>query len=372
MHTDAVDLARALVSIDSVNPALVPGAAGETQIVEWCATWLADRGFEVDRVEPTPGRPSLIATVRGTGGGRSLLLNAHLDTVAASASLLDARVVDGRLTGRGSYDTKGGAAALMVAAARIIDARLAGDVILTLVADEEFGSLGTEQVLERVTAVGAIVAEPSELEITLAHRGFAWFRLDIAGVAAHGSMPEQGVDAIAHASRVMVALEGLQNALDAREHHPLLKSGTVRVATIEGGKDAATVAPACTLTIERRFLRGETPDDVESELRSVIDSVPGSATITLTRLVARGAFESPEASPLVGAVRAASIEVLGSVAVRGDPFWTDAGLFAEAGIPCVVIGVAGGGAHADEEYATVESIERLADIVERVARDFCG
>lgn len=377
MHPDPVDLARELVAIDSVNPSLVPGAAGEGEIVDFCSTWLTERGLEVERVEPTPGRPSLIATVRGTGGGRALLLNAHLDTVAASATLLEPRIHAGMVTGRGSYDTKGGAAALMVSAARLVGAHLRGDLVLTLVADEEFGSIGTENVFERMRAGsmvvdGAIIAEPSELELTLAHRGFAWFRVDIAGVAAHGSMPEQGVDAIAHAARVMGALGELQKTFDSAAPHPLLKPGTVRVATIEGGKDAATVAPACSLTIERRFLPHESPDAVEAELRAVIDAVPGEATVTLTRLVARGAFEAPDDAPIVAAVRAAAQQVLGTVVVRGEPFWTDAGLIAEAGIPCVVMGVAGGGAHADEEYATTESIERLADIVERAARDFCA
>jgi len=247
-------------------------------------------------------------------------------------------------------------------------------VIVTLVADEEFGSHGTEEVLVRYTADAAIIAEPSCLELTLAHRGFAWFRVDITGVAAHGSQPELGVDAIEQARVVMMALEGLRGELEGRPRHPSLGYGTVRVATIVGGVDAATVAPSCTLTVERRFLPGESPEAVEHELREVIDSAHSNgASVTLTRLVARGAFEADPEWPIVRCVARNAESVLGRpAATRGEPFWTDAGLVLEAGIPCLIVGVDGGGAHADTEWATVESIEQLTDILEATIREFCA
>ncbi|CAN5370106.1 ArgE/DapE family deacylase [soil metagenome] len=367
-----VEVARALIAIDSVNPSLVADAAGESTIADYCTGWLVQRGFEVTRLEATPGRPTIVAVSRGTGGGASIMLNGHLDTVAATASQLVPQIVDGALRGRGAFDTKGGVAALMVAASRAVASSLRGDILVTLVADEEFGSLGTEEVLASFTADAAIVAEPSDLHLTVAHRGFAWFRLDITGHAAHGSMPEQGVDAISHAARVMAALDELRGELESAAPHPYLAPGTVRVATITGGTDAATVAASCSLTIERRFLPGETPDSVEAELRRVIESVEGAAGVELVRVVARGAFEADTASVIVSAVADSAREVLGEVRLRGEPFWTDAGLIAEAGIPCVVIGVAGGGAHADEEWATTESIEQLAEIVERAIVRFCS
>lgn len=373
---DPVALARQLISVDSVNPELVRGAGGEDSLAAWCADWLRREGFEVVRHERTPGRPSIVATARGTGGGRSLLLNGHLDTVGVATWRGDPFAPfesDGKLFGRGAFDMKAGVAAMMVAAARAKGA-VRGDVILALVADEEFGSIGTEEVLAHHTADAAIIAEPSCLELTLAHRGFAWFEVDIRGVAAHGSMPEQGVDAIAHASRILHALDVLADELGQGDGHPLLGHGTVRVSTIAGGMDAATVAPSCTLTIERRFLPGQTPDLVEAQLRTVIDGVQQhGATTTLTRLVARGAFEADPGWPIVGAVAASASRVLGrSIATRGEPFWTDAGLVLEAGIPCLIVGVDGGGAHADSEWATVESIVQLADILEGTIRHFCG
>ncbi|MBO0791907.1 MAG: M20/M25/M40 family metallo-hydrolase, partial [Ktedonobacteraceae bacterium] len=139
------NLLRQLVAIDSVNPDLVPGAAGERAIAEFVARWLEDAGVEVTWDEPVPGRPSVVGIVRGSGGGRSLLLNAHMDTVgvAGMEQPHEPHVEGNRLYGRGAYDMKGGLAAIMVAVAEARKLSLRGDVILTAVADEEYASLGT-------------------------------------------------------------------------------------------------------------------------------------------------------------------------------------------------------------------------------------
>lgn len=372
--SDVLALARRLIAIESVNQGLAKTGSGEAAIADFCVAWLETRGFDVSRLEATPGRPSVVGVARGTGGGRSIMLNGHLDTVGVATYLadpFDPVVRDGRLHGRGSFDMKTGVAAALVAAERAVTGGLRGDVVVALVADEELGSLGTEEVLRAFRTDGAIVVEPSGLEIVEAHRGFAWFEVEIRGVAAHGSQPELGVDAIAHAGRVMGALDGLRARLEGRLRHPLLGYGTVRIATIVGGTDAATVAPSCTMTLERRTLPGETPDAVEAELRATLDGI--EVAYTLTRIVARAAFESDPESALFAALSAQADRVLGRpVARRGEPFWTDAGLYQEAGIPCVLIGVDGGGAHADEEWATVESIESLAAILEGTITAFCG
>lgn len=374
MHPDdPVALAAHLISIQSVNPDLAANGRGESAIASYCAEWLAERGFSVSTIEPIAGRPSVVAILHGSGGGRSLMLNGHLDTVTLGATAgTEPTERDGRLFGRGAFDMKGGVAAIMVAAARAAASGVGGDVIVTLVADEEFGSSGTEAVLAAVRADAAIVTEPSEMELIVAHRGFAWFRVDVAGRAAHGSLPHQGVDAIAHAGLLIRALDDFRDRLEALPPHPLLGHGTVRIATIAGGVDAATVAPSCTMTIERRTLPGESPDDVEAELRLVLSSVAG-VDWTLTRLVARGAFEADQDGPIARALASNAERILGApAAVRGEPFWTEAGLIQDAGIPCILLGVDGGGAHADEEWATTESIRQLTDILEGTIREFCA
>ncbi len=375
---DAVELTRQLIRINSVNPELVTGAAGEAEIAEWCAAWLIARGFEVQELG-TPQRPTIVGIARGTGGGRSLMLNGHLDTVGVSSydgNPFSGEVREGNVYGRGAFDMKAGVAAIMVAAARAAAANLAGDVIVTLVADEEFGSQGTQDALAEVTADAAIVTEPSEMNLVLAHRGFAWFEIELTGEAAHGSMPHQGIDAIAHAGLVMRALDVLRAGFESALPHRLLGYSAVRVSMISGGTDAATVPDSCTLTIERRTLPGESPDAVEAQLRELLEELAATTPhfrFLLRSLVSRGAFEADVDGPIVRAVAESAERVLGRPApTRGEPFWTDAGLILEAGIPCLLLGVDGGGAHADTEWATVESIEQLTDILEGAIRAFCA
>ncbi|WP_224744402.1 M20/M25/M40 family metallo-hydrolase [Chryseoglobus sp. 28M-23] len=385
---DALEVLSQLMAIDSVNSDLVPGGAGESAIAAWCAAWLTDHGLEVTRLEARAGHPSLVAIARGTGGGATLLLNGHLDTVGVGGYDGDPfsgarETVDGaeRVVGRGAFDTKSGVAAVMVAAARALaDGALRGDAVLTLVADEEFGSTGTVETLAHLAATGvrpdaAVVVEPSALELTVAHRGFAWFTVEFAGVAAHGSMPEQGVDAIAAAGAFLRGLDDMRAELASTPPHPLLGHGTVRVSTISGGTDEATVADRCVLTVERRTLPGDDLDAVEQQLHdlaaSAVARVPG-ALGAVRRQVARAAFAVEPDSAIVATVAEQVERALGRPArLRGEPFWTDARLVQEAGIPCVVIGADGGGAHADLEWADAASVVALTDVIEGTIRQVC-
>ena len=330
-------------------------------------------------LEQTPGRPSVVGVKRGTGTGRSIMLNAHLDTVGVATYAGDpfsGDLRDGRVYGRGAVDTKSGLAAILVAAARASAHGLAGDVIVTLVADEEFGSIGTEEVLRSFRADAALVVEPSSLELTTAHRGFAWFELELTGLAAHGSQPELGIDAIWHAGLALRALDGLRQRLNAAPAHATLGHGAVRVSKIAGGDDAATVAARCVLTMERRMLPGQSPDSVEAELRALFTELAieePQFQFTLTRLVARAAFEAEPHWPILRALSGNAERVLGHpVATRGEPFWTDAGLLLESGIPCVVFGADGEGLHADTEWADAQSVRALTDILTGTITEFCG
>lgn len=373
---DVLEVLARLVAIDSVNSDLVSGAAGESAIADWCGAWLADRGFEVTRLESRPGHPSIVALARGTGGGATLLLNAHLDTVGVEGydgDPFSGHIDDGRLYGRGAFDTKSGVAAALVAAARArAETVLRGDLVLTLVADEEFGSTGTVETLAHLAETGivptaGIVIEPSALELTVAHRGFAWFEVEFTGVAAHGSMPEQGADAITAAVEFLQGVDEVRARLLQTSPHPLLGHGTVRVSTISGGSDAATVADRCVLTIERRTVPEDDLDAVERELHELVEraarTVAGTTGV-VRRLVARAAFEAEPASVIVELVAKHVERALAAPARRrGEPFWTDARLVHEAGIPCVVIGADGGGAHADVEWAAISSVQSLQAVL---------
>jgi acetylornithine deacetylase len=361
-----------LVGIDSQNPVLVPDAPGEEELARYVARWLEAAGFEVELEEAAPRRPNVIGVARGSGGGRTLMLNAHMDTVGLGGMerALEPKVEDGRLYGRGAYDMKGSLAAILVAARDAAATGLAGDVVVTAVADEEAASVGTAAVAAARTAHGAIVAEPTELQVAIAHRGFVAFEVETSGRAAHGSRPELGIDAIAHMGYVLVALHALDRSLRAEPSHPLLRSGSLHTGVIEGGVEFARDPDRCLLAGERRTFPGETTEVVRHELvglleraGSDVEAFEGSARVSF----ARDPFEVPDDDPIVELVKRHA----GATGVVGVPFWTDAALLAGAGIPTVVFGPAGEGAHADVEWVDLASVERCAEVLVAVAREFC-
>jgi acetylornithine deacetylase len=289
-------------------------------------------------------------------------LNGHLDTVGVGVMdrPLEPRVEDGRLYGRGAYDMKGAVAAILLALAQAPP--LKGDLIVTAVADEELASIGTTAVLERVRADAAIVVEPTELQLAEAHRGFVGFEIETEGVAAHGSRPELGVDAIAKMGHVLVALEALDQRLQAGPRHPLVGPGSLHASLIEGGQEFSTYPARCLLTGERRTIPGETREQVELELRGIA----GEAAVRLG--VDREPFAAPPGHPFAELVA----RIAGVAEPVGVPFWTDAALIAAAGIPTVLFGPVGEGAHADVEWVDLASLERVRDVVLRTAVAWCG
>jgi acetylornithine deacetylase len=360
------ELTADLVRIDSVNPDLVPGGAGEAEIGRFVAEWLEGAGLDVETEEVAPGRINVVGRARGSGGGRTLLLNAHMDTVGTEGmdGPLEPRTEDGRLYGRGAYDMKASLAGIMLAGAEALSAGLRGDVLVTAVCDEEVGSIGSSAVAARLQADAAIVAEPTEERLAVAHRGFAWIELETRGVAAHGSRPDLGEDAIARMGRVLVGLEALDNALRERERHPLLGTGSLHASTIEGGRELSTYPEHCLLRAERRTLPGETPEDVEAEASQLLGDLEGSARVTFFR----EPFEVDESAEIVGLVGRHA----GGPEMVGVPFWADSALFGAAGIPTVLFGPRGEGAHAAVEWVDLESAERCAALYTAVALDFCA
>jgi acetylornithine deacetylase len=373
---DAVEaLVAALVAIDSVNPRLVPGGAGEAEVMRYAAAWLADAGLDVDVVEAAPGRPSVVGTARGRGGGRSLMLNGHLDTVGVEGMSEPhaPHARDGRLYGRGGYDMKGGVAACMLAAAAAARAELSGDVIVSAVADEEHSSIGVQAVLEHVRADACIVAEPTSLDVVVAHKGFAWWEISAAGRAAHGSQPQLGVDAIAAVGPVLIAVVELERALAGRTHE-LLGRGSVHASLIAGGQELSTYPERCVLSIERRTLPGEDAAQLDAELaRLVTAGAGGPAELSGVTTLVRAPFEVSPQEPIVTLVRErAAARLRREPAVRGHNAWMDAAFTSAAGIPTVVFGPDGAGAHAVEEWVDLASVRECAEVLLATAVAFCA
>jgi acetylornithine deacetylase len=360
------ELTGQLVAIDSVNPTLVPIGGGEAAVARVLAEWLERAGLEVSVEEIVPGRPNVVAIARGSGGGRTLILNGHLDTVGLLEpdGGLTARVEGGRLYGRGAYDMKASLAAIASAGAECARRGLRGDVIVAAVVDEEAASIGTEALLERWRADAAIVAEPTDERLCIAHRGWLAFDIETQGRAAHGSRPDLGIDAIAKMGRILVEIEALDRSLQARPSHALLGTGSIHASLIEGGQEYSSYPARCLLRGERRTIPGERRDEVEGELRGLLGDSDGSIAFPFGR-------DPMEISPDEEIVRAVQAQT-GSGEVYGAPFWTDAALFADAGIPAILFGPRGDGAHAAIEWVELASVERCRDLYVAVAAEFCS
>ncbi|GAB4431688.1 MAG: ArgE/DapE family deacylase [Chloroflexi bacterium OHK40] len=366
-----------LVALDSVNPDLVPGGAGERSIASTIAGWLATRGLEVHLDEVRPGRPNVIARARGAGGGPTLMLNGHTDTVGVMgmADPHRPRLAGGRLYGRGAYDMKGGLAAAMFAVAAAATRPLRGDVIFTAVMDEEYAGLGTLDVAARYRADAAIIAEPTGLELVVAHKGFVWLEVEARGAAAHGSIPG-APDAIIHMGRVLAELAALNQQLLARPSHPLLGSGSLHASLISGGQELSSYPERCLLQIERRTIPGETPAQARAELETIVARLAASDPRIQTVVrsgVDRPPMEAPADAPIPALIRRYGEELLGHpIRTTGLPYWTDAASLAAAGIPTVLFGPSGAGAHALEEWVDLESARQCAELYTRVIAAYCA
>ena len=344
-----------LVEIESVNPDLVASGSGETEIARFVASWLTSAGLEVEVIEPLPGRPSVVGVLRGTGGGQSLMLNAHMDTVGAGgmADAFSPRVADGRVYGRGAYDMKASLAAIMITARDAAKLHLKGDLIITAVADEEVASLGTSAVLDKYRADYCIVTEPTELRLCLAHKGFVWLEVEKTGVAAHGSRADLGVDAIALMGPALTQILDLANTLKAAPRHPLLGTGSVHASLIEGGQELSTYPSRCVLKIERRTIPGEDWTNEIEGARVLLERAPS---------------EQAPNHPLALAVS----EAAGNPEQIGVAYWMDMALTNAAGIPTVAYGPTGGGEHADVEWVDVASVEKCVTVYLRSAELLCN
>jgi acetylornithine deacetylase len=369
-----------LVRIDSVNPSLVLGGAGETAIARDVADRLRALGLTVTTLEATPGRPSVVGTLAGSGGGRSLMLNAHLDTVGIDgmADALTPSVRDGRLYGRGAYDMKGSLAACLAAVKALTDARarLRGDLVVAAVADEEYASLGTAEVVRHAPVDAAIITEPTELEICIAHKGFVWLEVESLGKAAHGSRFFEGIDANMRMGRFLGRLDRLEQELRARPAHPLVGPPSLHTPLLRGGSELSTYAASCRLGIERRTVPGETEAGVRAEIEALIQEAAQadpSFRATVRCLLARNAFEVSPDAVVVRAVREAAARRLGRTpAFIGKPFWMDSAILADAGVETVILGPIGAGAHTAEEWVDLRSLEQLAAILADAAAGYCS
>lgn len=366
-------LLRDLVAIDSVNPSLVQGARGEGEVANAIAAHMRQLGFDVHLQEVAPGRPNVIGVLDGREPGPSLMYCGHIDTVGVEGMMAPFApdIRDGRLYGRGSQDMKGGVAA-MIDAARVARERgfARGRLILAAVVDEEFASIGADELVRVWRADAAVVTEPTDLQIGVGHKGFAWFEVETAGRAAHGSRPADGRDAIVRMGRVLQRLEQLDRTLQSRPAHPIMGTASLHASTIAGGREWSIYPDRCTLHVERRTVSGESAAAAEQEIQTILDALrsedaefDGSAKLVFDR--------SPYETPANHALTAMIAKLAGARGTRsstvGMSFWTDAAILGDAGIPSVLFGPGGAGLHSVEEYVNVADVLTCRDVLADLA-----
>ncbi len=368
-----IDAVQTLVRVPSVNPTIAPDGTGEAAVAAAARDWLAAHGVRAWLEEAAPGRPNAVAEI-GDAAGRTLVLCAHLDTVGTDGMTIppfDPRIERGRLYGRGSYDMKGSAGAIMAAAVALSSAGFGGRVLVALVADEEDASAGACDFVKRHPADACIVTEPSEGQLVLAHKGFVWAEIVTHGEAAHGSRWDLGVSAVGRIGRIIAALEDFDRRELRARSHPLVGPASMHCALVAGGSGMSTYAAECRLKVERRTIPGETPEQVLQELRGVVAAAGEQADVRL--MFDRPPLVCNRDDAVVNCVRDAVTRVTAREPQEiGVAYWMDAAIFAAAGIPTVNYGPAGEGAHAAVEWVDVESVITTARVLLESARRFCA
>jgi acetylornithine deacetylase len=369
-----------LVRTPSVNPDLVPGSSGEGQIAGFIARKLAQLpGVEVEVQELTAGRSNVVAAV-GRGAGKTLMLNGHTDTVGTEAmeQPFEPVIDQDRLHGRGSFDMKASLAGIMhVIEVLSADPGFGGRVVATFVADEEYASIGTQAICERIahwSPDAAIVTEPTALEVSVAHKGFVWSEIVTRGRAAHGSRPDLGIDAIAHMGRVLVALEQHARELAARPAHQYVGQPSIHASIISGGLELSTYPDRCSLQVERRTIPGETAEHVFREQQAILDGLAAQDADFNAELqmgLVREPFESPTDAAIVGVLSSVLRRNGLPVKYAGESGWMDSALLNAAGVPTVIFGPDGDGAHAADEWVDLSSLATFANVLLETIYEFC-
>lgn len=386
-------LLQEMVRIESINQDLVPGGSGEKKVAEFTANYMNDAGLTATVYETGPGHFNAVGVLKGTGGGKNLLIDAHLDTVSVEGMQdpFSGRVEDGKLFGRGAADDKGGVAAGVEAAIAIKESgiQLPGDLIVAGVSGEEYASEGSESLVNiyKDHADGCIIGEPTRISqglylgVGVGSGGYVWIEYNVRGQRAHGSLYQVGVDAIENMRFILNKLSALKQVLISREPyvnpHANVEARwnpSLHSSLISGGHDLATYPDFCKLSVERRTVYGETFELVRREVAQIIAEVKNehpALQVEAHILFERNPWQAQE-GPLLDLVMAEAQALTGSQPmVYSVGGWDDGAIFSAHGIPTTVFGPSGDDWHGPDEYVDLASLYKCSQGMANVAVRFC-
>ena len=373
MSISPVELTQELVRFETINP---PG--NERACAEHLGALLEEAGFDLTYHDFGEGRANLIARIGGDDTKPALCFTGHLDTVPLglqpwTVDPFAADISDGKLWGRGSTDMKSGVAAFTVAAISLADKlRNTPGLELVITAGEETACAGAFDLAEKDGALGqvgaVVVAEPSSNQPWVGHKGALWLKGVAKGVTAHGSMPEQGDNAIYKAARAMAKLADFDFNV---ARHPVLGGPTLNVGTVSGGINVNSVPDRTEFTIDIRTI----PDQDHGRLREQIASYLGDEVDVETMIDVGGVWTEPETDWMQEVFDIVSDKTAWSPNIETATYFTDASALTPAygGVPTVVLGPGEAAlAHQTDEYCFVDRIDEATDLYEEIAKRWCG
>lgn len=379
MQDPSIKFLYDLVAIDSVNPSLVPGGAGEAAVAQAVAHRMRMSGLDVQIEDVVKGRPNVVGVLEGRSQGPTLMFCGHLDTVGVMGMTEPFNPVerDGKLYGRGTQDMKGGLAAMISAAESIANSGglESGRLVVAGVIDEEFKSLGADALVKSWKADAAVITEPTDMVIGIGHKGYQWVEVETKGRAAHGSRPTEGRDAILRMGRILTCLESLSRQLQSKRAHPILGTASLHASLIEGGRELSTYPDHCSLQMERRTIVGEPEDIALREVEEILDSLGQEDEEfegTAKMLFGQPPYETPPDHALPQLLEDAMGKLGRRTSRSGMTFWTDAAILGKAGIPTVIFGPGGAGLHGLHEHVIVEQVIICRNALIELAREFCS
>ena len=375
-----VQLLSDLVAIESINPSMKGAKNGETIIGNYIFDYLKNLGLEVLRQEALPGRSNIFGKLPGADSKRRLLFEGHLDTMPVEGMVIDPftpKVEEGRLYGRGACDVKASIAAMLLGLKIATEqGRPKADLYFLGSVDEEYTFKGILHFLKGgFWAQGAVVGEPTELDVVIAHKGMVRWRIEVTGKAAHSSKPKEGINAVTKMARIICRIEDRMQPMLARISHPLVGPPTLSIGKIRGGIQINIVPDRCVIELDRRLNPGEDPNAVLESFEELLNEMRGEDPQLQVAMeepfLVDYPLETEETEEVVQLAKSAISAVRGQAKVKGVPYGTDGSKTARGGIPTIVLGPGSiDQAHTANEYVEIDQVVKATEIYARMMLAF--